>query len=108
MDPEAVARRNERERNRVKQVNDGFDALRKKVPFLPDKKKLSKVEILRCAMMYIRDLKGVVEEFDHNNTHFAPLPFCIKTRPDGSLSSSTSDDDLLQLDQEFDDDLLTQ
>ena len=108
MDPEAVARRNERERNRVKQVNDGFDALRKKVPFLPDKKKLSKVEILRCAMMYIRDLKGVVEEFDHNNTHFAPLSFGIKTRPDGSLSSSTSDDDLLQLDQDFNDDLLTQ
>lgn len=108
MDPEAVARRNERERNRVKQVNDGFDALRKKVPFLPDKKKLSKVEILRCAMMYIRDLKGVVEEFDHNNTHFASLPFGIKARPDGSLSSSTSDDDLLQLDQDFDDDLLTQ
>ena len=102
MDPEAVARRNERERNRVKQVNDGFDALRKKVPFLPDKKKLSKVEILRCAMMYISDLKGVVQEFDNNNTHFAPHSFGIKTRPDGSLSSLTSDDDL----QDIDDDTL--
>ena len=67
MDPVAVARRNERERNRVKQVNDGFDALRKRVPFLPDKKKFSKVEILRCAMMYIRDLKDIVEEYDCNN-----------------------------------------
>ena len=107
MDPEAVARRNERERNRVKQVNDGFDALRKKVPFLPDKKKLSKVEILRCAMMYIRDLKGVVEEFDHNNTHFAPQLFNINTRPDGSLSSTSSDDDFILLEQDIEDDLLT-
>jgi len=108
MDPEAVARRNERERNRVKQVNDGFDSLRKKVPFLPNKKKLSKVEILRCAMMYIRDLKGVVDEFDHNNTHFPPHPFnCMKTRPDGSLSSSgSSGDDLILLEQELEDDLL--
>ncbi|XP_057312266.1 achaete-scute homolog 1a-like [Hydractinia symbiolongicarpus] len=69
MDPVAVARRNERERNRVKQVNDGFDSLRKKVPFLPDKKKLSKVEILRYAMMYIRDLKSIVEEYDQNNVN---------------------------------------
>jgi len=67
MDPATVARRNERERNRVKQVNDGFAALRKKVPFLPDKKKLSKVEILRYAMMYIRDLKDIVDDHDCNN-----------------------------------------
>ena len=108
MDPEAVARRNERERNRVKQVNDGFDALRKKVPFLPNKKKLSKVEILRCAMMYIRDLKGVVEEYDHNNTHYLTHTIGIKTRPDGSFSSSSSSssDDLILLEQDLEDDLL--
>nr|ALJ33574.1 Asca-2 [Clytia hemisphaerica] len=108
MDPEAVARRNERERNRVKQVNDGFDALRKKVPFLPNKKKLSKVDILRCAMMYIRDLKGVVEEYDHNNTHYLTHALRIKTRPNGSFSSSTSSssDDLILLEQDLEDDLL--
>nr|AAN85110.1 transcription factor Ash1 [Podocoryna carnea] len=83
MDPVAVARRNERERNRVKQVNDGFDALRKKVPFLPDKKKLSKVEILRYAMMYIRDLKGVVEEYDCNN---------VNKRKNSEPSNSSEDD----------------
>lgn len=81
MDPVAVARRNERERNRVKQVNDGFDSLRKHVPFLPDKKKLSKVEILRCAMLYIRDLKDIVEEYDHNNSN-------SKTRKHSEDSSS--------------------
>ena len=91
MDPIAVARRNERERNRVKQVNDGFDALRKKVPFLPDKKKLSKVEILRYAMMYIRDLKGIVEEFDCNNSH----------KRKNSVESSVDDDCII-----LEDDLL--
>ena len=68
MDPAAVARRNERERNRVKQVNDGFDELRQRVPFLPEKKKLSKVEILRCAALYIKDLKDILEEYDCNNS----------------------------------------
>ena len=80
MDPATVARRNERERNRVKQVNDGFAALRKKVPFLPDKKKLSKVEILRYAMMYIRDLKEMVDDHDCNNKSLM-----------GSVSASSDD-----------------
>lgn len=108
MDPIAVARRNERERNRVKQVNDGFDALRKKVPFLPDKKKLSKVEILRCAMMYINDLKCVVEEFDHNNSHLLPANVQHhQCRAEGSVSSLSnnstgSDDDCILLGPEED------
>ena len=62
MDPVAVARRNERERNRVKQVNEGFNELRKKIPYIPDKKKFSKVEILRFAMTYIRELQGLIDE----------------------------------------------
>ena len=62
MDPVAVARRNERERNRVKQVNDGFNELRKKIPYIPEKKKFSKVEILRFAMTYIKELQGLIEE----------------------------------------------
>ena len=62
MDPVAVARRNERERNRVKQVNDGFNELRKKIPYIPEKKKFSKVEILRFAMMYIKELQRVIDE----------------------------------------------
>lgn len=62
MDPVAVARRNERERNRVKQVNDGFNELRKKIPYIPEKKKFSKVEILRFAMTYIKELQGLIDE----------------------------------------------
>ena len=71
MDPVAVARRNERERNRVKQVNDGFNELRKKIPYIPEKKKFSKVEILRFAMTYIKELQRLIEETskDDEKTH---------------------------------------
>ncbi|KAK3557915.1 hypothetical protein QTP86_003311 [Hemibagrus guttatus] len=44
--PVAVARRNERERNRVKQVNMGFQTLRQHVPNGAANKKMSKVETL--------------------------------------------------------------
>ncbi|XP_045763121.1 achaete-scute complex protein T4-like [Maniola jurtina] len=67
--PLAVARRNARERNRVRQVNDGFAALRRHIPEevaaafenansnRGPNKKLSKVETLRMAVEYIRNLE---------------------------------------------------
>ena len=64
MEPTAVARRNERERNRVRMVNDGFSSLRQHIPYFPDKKKLSKVETLRCAVAYIKHLQQLIEEDD--------------------------------------------
>ncbi|XP_044254590.1 achaete-scute homolog 1a-like [Tribolium madens] len=77
--PASVARRNARERNRVKQVNNGFATLRQHIPasvaaaFAPQgpstgrgaSKKLSKVETLRLAVEYIRSLKQMIE--DHEN-----------------------------------------
>ncbi|NWH26939.1 ASCL1 protein, partial [Grus americana] len=48
--PAAVARRNERERNRVKLVNLGFATLREHVPNGAANKKMSKVETLRSAV----------------------------------------------------------
>lgn len=71
--PVAVARRNARERNRVKQVNNGFAALRERIPDEVAEafeaqgngrgsvKKLSKVETLRMAVEYIRSLEKVLE-----------------------------------------------
>lgn len=65
----SVQRRNARERNRVRQVNDGFAALRKHIPEevasafesancnRGTNKKLSKVETLRMAVEYIRNLE---------------------------------------------------
>jgi achaete-scute complex protein len=72
----AVARRNARERNRVKQVNNGFSMLRDHIPKeIADNyeqagrgsaKKLSKVETLRMAVEYIRSLEQMLA-FDTSN-----------------------------------------
>ncbi|XP_035431682.2 achaete-scute complex protein T3-like [Spodoptera frugiperda] len=71
----SIARRNARERNRVKQVNDGFNALRKRLPATViaalsggarrgSGKKLSKVDTLRMVVEYIRYLQNLIEESD--------------------------------------------
>lgn len=69
----SIARRNARERNRVKQVNDGFNALRKRLPASVvaalsggarrgSGKKLSKVDTLRMVVEYIRHLQSLLDE----------------------------------------------
>lgn len=77
----AVIRRNARERNRVKQVNNGFFNLRQHIPnaIIAEvsngrrgigpgaDKKLSKVDTLRMATEYIRRLKGLIDEVDNSD-----------------------------------------
>ncbi|XP_069140047.1 achaete-scute homolog 1b-like [Argopecten irradians] len=58
--PAAVARRNERERNRVKMVNMGFETLREHVPSGKKNKKMSKVDTLKAASNYIRYLQQML------------------------------------------------
>ena len=58
--PAKVERRNLRERNRVKQVNCGFDYLRSHIPGAAKQKKMSKVETLRHAVEYIQMLRKLV------------------------------------------------
>jgi hypothetical protein len=65
--PATVARRNERERNRVKMVNMGFATLRQHVPNGAKNKKMSKVETLRSAVEYIRELRQLLGESDELN-----------------------------------------
>lgn len=72
--PASVQRRNARERNRVKQVNNGFANLRQHIP--PDvitaltnggrgaSKKLSKVDTLKLAVEYIRRLQELLDDSD--------------------------------------------
>ncbi|XP_075972442.1 achaete-scute complex protein T3-like [Anticarsia gemmatalis] len=69
--PASVARRNARERNRVKQVNNGFAALRQHIPSAVaaalaggrgSSRKLSKVDTLRLAVEYIKSLKKLLED----------------------------------------------
>ncbi|KAK6734374.1 hypothetical protein RB195_017887 [Necator americanus] len=56
-------RRNERERKRVDQVNQGFNQLRLRVPRPHgSKQKLSKVETLREAARYIEQLRTVLQQ----------------------------------------------
>lgn len=70
--PASVQRRNARERNRVKQVNNGFANLRQHIPSdvinalthggRGASKKLSKVDTLRLAVEYIRRLKDILDD----------------------------------------------
>lgn len=68
-EPAAVARRNARERRRVKMVNDGFLRLRKHVPTDPKNKKLSKVKTLRLAIDYIKHLQQLLVESSVKQNH---------------------------------------
>lgn len=121
--PASVARRNARERNRVKQVNTGFAILRQHIPVLcgsvivyggsphcsesssssssspppnsnSKKNKMSKVETLRCAVEYIRNLEkllatGNPENVDPQLDHIKEEPLdCLAYDLDGSASPS--------------------
>jgi len=90
--PASVARRNARERNRVKQVNMGFAVLRQHIPtsFCSESssgrssgassgggggggdsssksRKVSKVDTLRCAVEYIRSLQEMLDETENGS-----------------------------------------
>ena len=57
-----IARRNERERNRVKTINQTFAKLRHHLPSgTGRRRKLSKVQILRLAIQYIHQLQKTLE-----------------------------------------------
>lgn len=64
-----ISKRNERERSRVRNVNDAFDNLKNSLPLEAEKltKRMSKVEILRTAISYIRNLEGVLGYEQQNN-----------------------------------------
>ncbi|XP_040018670.2 achaete-scute homolog 1b [Gasterosteus aculeatus] len=96
--PVAVARRNERERNRVKQVNMGFQTLRQHVPNGAANKKMSKVETLRSAVEYIRALQQLLDEHDAVSAAFQcglPSPAISNSYsadPDSPHSTYSSDE----------------
>ncbi|XP_028814774.1 achaete-scute homolog 1b-like [Denticeps clupeoides] len=96
--PVAVARRNERERNRVKQVNMGFQTLRQHVPNGAANKKMSKVETLRSAVEYIRALQQLLDEHDAVSAAFqcgVPSPTLssgYSAEPESPQSAYSSDE----------------
>ncbi|XP_069674645.1 achaete-scute complex protein T3-like [Periplaneta americana] len=101
--PASVARRNARERNRVKQVNNGFATLRSHIPLSVAaalsstssgsgggsggrgaSKKLSKVETLRMAVEYIRSLQQLLDD------HAAETSSTTSSTPETGSSSLTT------------------
>ena len=68
-------RANNRERRRIQAINDAMEALRKVIPNTNKKRKLTKLELLRLAQDYIRDLSEIlcsnrqeyVEQFENGN-----------------------------------------
>ncbi|XP_078193319.1 achaete-scute homolog 4 [Callithrix jacchus] len=60
-EPSFLRRRNERERQRVRCVNEGYARLRDHLPRELADKRLSKVETLRAAISYIRHLQELLE-----------------------------------------------
>lgn len=109
--PTSVLRRNARERNRVKQVNNGFANLRQHIPqdiveTLPKagrgaSKKLSKVDTLRMAVEYIRRLMDILDDADERvstcsksyaSSHYVDnsLNYSIPTCSEASASPTPS------------------
>ncbi|XP_019620848.1 PREDICTED: achaete-scute homolog 5-like [Branchiostoma belcheri] len=66
-EPAFIRKRNERERQRVKCVNEGYARLREHLPSDISDKRLSKVETLRAAIKYIKKLQKVLHEEEGGN-----------------------------------------
>lgn len=61
LEPAFIRKRNERERIRVRHVNEGYARLREHLPNEPTEKRMSKVETLRAAIRYIHRLEMLLE-----------------------------------------------
>ncbi|KJH50680.1 Helix-loop-helix DNA-binding domain protein [Dictyocaulus viviparus] len=61
----SVWKRNERERYRVRCVNNGYETLRKHLPVSDVDKRISKVDTLRLAIRYIKHLEALLKNEDH-------------------------------------------
>lgn len=60
-EPAFIRKRNERERHRVRCVNEGYARLREHLPQELEEKRLSKVETLRAAIDYIKHLQSLLD-----------------------------------------------
>nr|XP_016849150.1 PREDICTED: achaete-scute homolog 4 [Anolis carolinensis] len=60
-EPAFIRKRNERERQRVRCVNEGYARLRDHLPKELEDKRLSKVETLRAAITYIKHLQSLLD-----------------------------------------------
>ncbi|XP_072504337.1 achaete-scute homolog 5 [Notamacropus eugenii] len=94
-EPAFIQKRNERERQRVKCVNEGYARLRGHLPGALAEKRLSKVETLRAAIRYIKYLQDLLSTAPEGTASTAgssllgggPAP----NPPPGPLMDCTSD-----------------
>ena len=66
--PLTVARRNARERNRVKSVNDSYECLKAHVPAAAKAKRMSKVDIIKHTIEYIQKLQELVVYYEETQS----------------------------------------
>uniref|UniRef100_A0A0N5BRF1 BHLH domain-containing protein n=1 Tax=Strongyloides papillosus TaxID=174720 RepID=A0A0N5BRF1_STREA len=62
-----VFRRNERERLRVRWINEGYQQMRNMLPAQYVKTRMSKLETLNLAIAHIKHLKKLLDDSHHNN-----------------------------------------
>ncbi|KAL0978082.1 hypothetical protein UPYG_G00165670 [Umbra pygmaea] len=91
-EPAFIQKRNERERQRVKCVNQGYAKLRDHLPGCGSEKRLSKVETLRAAIRYIKYLQGLVDSQgkgrdEQNGGHASLVSNCTPGRTEDSGNS---------------------
>ncbi|KAG7477646.1 hypothetical protein MATL_G00071770 [Megalops atlanticus] len=89
-EPAFIQKRNERERQRVKCVNQGYAKLRDHLPGGAGDKRLSKVETLRAAIRYIKYLQGLVGDSAHAGPKATPLGLEDSGHSDGESPRSAS------------------
>ncbi|GFS08380.1 achaete-scute 4 [Elysia marginata] len=64
LEPGFIHRRNERERDRVRSLNQGYHMLKQRLPLTNKDKRISKVDTLRIAIRYIRQLRSILGQTD--------------------------------------------
>ncbi|KFQ33600.1 Achaete-scute 4, partial [Mesitornis unicolor] len=89
-EPAFIRKRNERERQRVRCVNEGYTRLREHLPKEFAEKRLSKVETLRAAISYIKHLQSLLD-CHPLEPHEAPSPGPLRDcNSDGESKTSSA------------------
>ncbi|XP_061747886.1 neurogenin-1-like [Nerophis ophidion] len=81
---------NDRERNRMHNLNDALEELREVLPALPDDSKLTKIETLRLAHNYIWALSETLRIADLTRTPAEPWFSCSSSSSSSSSSPPSS------------------
>lgn len=89
-EPAFIHKRNERERHRVRCVNEGYARLRDHLPRELAGKRLSKVETLRAAIGYIKHLQELLERHARGQEGPAGPPRRSECNSDGESKASSA------------------